>query len=113
EDRHRPLVIDIGRAARDCRLVEDDPGEAIAALGALARHGGLRRSRNATERACASSPSASPSVTAAGPRTSSERASHLSSDVRFMKSSTPTPDEKRAERAVGRTWFDPPTSSSI
>jgi hypothetical protein len=33
----------------------------------------------------------------------------LSSDVRFMKSSTPKPDEKRAERAVGKTWFDPPT----
>ena len=33
----------------------------------------------------------------------------LSSDVRFMKSRTPKPDEKRAERAVGRTWFEPPT----
>ena len=29
--------------------------------------------------------------------------------VRFMKSSTFSPDEKRAERAVGRTWFGPPT----
>ena len=30
-------------------------------------------------------------------------------EVRFMKSSTERPDEKRAERAVGSTWFEPPT----
>ena len=29
--------------------------------------------------------------------------------VRFMKSSTESPEENRAERAVGRTWFGPPT----
>ena len=29
--------------------------------------------------------------------------------VRFMKSSTERPEEKRAERAVGSTWFGPPT----
>ena len=34
---------------------------------------------------------------------------HLSIDVRFMKSSTPRPDENRAERAVGSTWLEPPT----
>ena len=34
---------------------------------------------------------------------------HLRIDVRFMKSSTPSPDEKRAERAVGSTWLEPPT----
>ena len=33
----------------------------------------------------------------------------FSTDVRFMKSSTERPDENRAERAVGRTWFEPPT----
>ena len=27
----------------------------------------------------------------------------------FMKSGTPNPEEKRAERAVGSTWFEPPT----
>ena len=32
----------------------------------------------------------------------------LASVVRFMKSSTERPEEKRAERAVGRTWFGPP-----
>ena len=30
-------------------------------------------------------------------------------EVRFMKSSTPSPEEKRAERAVGSTWFEPAT----
>ena len=33
----------------------------------------------------------------------------LSSEVRFMKSSTDRPEEKRAERAVGSTWLEPPT----
>ena len=35
--------------------------------------------------------------------------SHFRIEVRFMKSSTPRPEENRAERAVGRTWFGPPT----
>ena len=30
-------------------------------------------------------------------------------EVRFMKSSTERPEEKRAERAVGSTWFEPAT----
>ena len=30
-------------------------------------------------------------------------------EVRFTKSSTERPEEKRAERAVGSTWFEPPT----
>ena len=34
---------------------------------------------------------------------------HFRSEVRFMKSSTPRPEEKRADRAVGSTWFEPPT----
>lgn len=29
--------------------------------------------------------------------------------VRFMKSNTDSPDEKRADRAVGNTWLGPPT----
>jgi hypothetical protein len=29
--------------------------------------------------------------------------------VRFMKSSTFSPEENRADRAVGSTWFGPPT----
>jgi hypothetical protein len=33
----------------------------------------------------------------------------FSIEVRFMKSSTPRPEEKRAERAVGSTWLEPPT----
>ena len=35
--------------------------------------------------------------------------SHFRSEVRFMKSSTPRPEEKRAVRAVGSTWFEPAT----
>ena len=42
-----------------------------------------------------------------------ERASwsgpHFRIEVRLTKSSTPSPEEKRAERAVGSTWFEPPT----
>jgi len=30
-------------------------------------------------------------------------------EVRLTKSRTERPEEKRAERAVGRTWFEPPT----
>src|SRR5712672_1900615 len=71
------------------------------------RHRGLMRI--ATERACASSPSASPSAIAAGPSACNCSGPHLRIEVRFMKSSTPSPDEKRAERAVGSTWLEPPT----
>ena len=31
------------------------------------------------------------------------------SSVRFMKSSTPSPEAKRALRAVGSTWLEPAT----
>ena len=34
---------------------------------------------------------------------------HLRIEVRFMKSSTPRPEENRAERAVGSTWLEPAT----
>jgi hypothetical protein len=49
------------------------------------------------------------SVSAAGPM--ARRASGVirASVVRFMKSSTDRPEENRAERAVGSTWFGPPT----
>ena len=63
----------------------------------------------ATERAWASRPSASPSAIAAGRERGSASGPHLRIEVRFMKSSTPRPEEKRAERAVGSTWFEPAT----
>ena len=49
------------------------------------------------------------SVMAAGARAASARRSSLRIEVRFMKSSTPSPEEKRALRAVGSTWLEPAT----
>src|SRR6185312_12791831 len=67
------------------------------------QHAQFRFRRAAMERAWASSPSASASVMACGP--SFEIAASLSDSnvVRFMKSSTESPEEKRAERDVGST----------
>ena len=48
-------------------------------------------------------------VIAAGPRARNCSGPHFRIDVRFMKSSTPSPEENRAERAVGSTWLEPPT----
>ena len=56
----------------------------LQALGAGERHGGGRQA-------------------------SSARGSSCRIDVRFMKSSTPSPEEKRALRAVGSTWLEPAT----
>ena len=50
-----------------------------------------------------------PSVIAAGPNARNWSGPHFRIDVRFMKSSTPRPEENRAERAVGSTWLEPPT----
>src|SRR6266849_4524704 len=52
----------------------------------------------ATESPCASSPSACASVSAAGPIAARLAASQRTSEVRVMKSSTPSPEEKRALR---------------
>ena len=46
---------------------------------------------------------------AAGASAASALASSFRSEVRFMKSSTPSPEEKRAVRAVGSTWLEPAT----
>ena len=42
-------------------------------------------------------------TTADGPSAASDFASHLRIEVRLRKSSTPSPEEKRAEREVGNT----------
>src|SRR5690349_14219317 len=93
-DRDRPLMLDIGVAADDAMFVERNLGDALLA----ARHCQLspRLRRMAIERAWASSPSASASVIAAGPIALRLAGSQPSSEVRFMKSSTPRPEEKRA-----------------
>src|SRR5579872_4642068 len=97
EDRHRPLMLDIGLAPEHGALIERDPGD-IA-----------RQRRSATESACASSPSARASVTAAGPIAFKLASVRRMSEVRFMKSSVPSPEEKRALLPVGSTWLGPPT----
>ena len=79
-------------------------------MGALTPSSSPAPRRIATERRCASSPSARASVMAAGARLR-KRALHRACriEVRFMKSSTPSPEEKRALRAVGSTWLEPAT----
>src|SRR6201999_3610671 len=109
-DRNRALMLDVGPGTADRGFVEGHRNQARRfGLGGAAsgNHCGLKRM--ATERAWASSPSASPSAIAAGPSARNCSGPHLRIDVRFMKSSTPRPDENRAERAVGSTWFEPPT----
>src|SRR5262245_38287317 len=103
-DRDRTFMLDVGTGAADRILVQRHRHQPVgfSAEGSVGgRHRGLKRI--ATERACASSPSASPSVIAAGPSARNWSGPHLRIDVRFMKSSTPSPEEKRAERAVGST----------
>src|SRR6185312_11884555 len=102
EDGDGALMLDVGVAPDDAALVEGDLGDTLVGIShALAQRRG-RFSLIATESACASRPSARASVTAAGPIARRLSASQASSEVRFRKSSTPKPDEKRALRAVGR-----------
>ena len=107
-DRDRTLVLDVRTGAADRAFVQRDLDEAPRRT-ALVRAGHLRFSRIATDRACASRPSAWPNAMAAGPSLLSAPASRRRIEVRFMKSSTPSPEENRAERAVGSTWFEPAT----
>src|SRR5215470_6957828 len=109
-DRDRALVLDIGAGAADRALIKRHRHQPVGLAGRWSlgrRHRGLMRI--ATERAYASSTSTSPSAIAEGPSACSCSGPHLRIEVRFMKSSTPSPDEKRAERAVGSTWLEPPT----
>src|SRR5262249_37828303 len=109
EDRHRPFVLDVGVAAHHATLVEVDLDDPLHGHGGRGRQPPDRLSGSATERACASSPSASASVIAAGPIVRKASAPQLRIDVRFRKSCTPSPEENRALRAVGSTWLGPPT----
>src|SRR5947209_467554 len=102
-------MLDIRRGAADRGLVQCDLDEALGRTVRVRPFAHLRLSRIATERACASRPSACPSAIAAGPSLASASASSRRIEVRFMKSSTLKPDEKRAERAVGSTWLEPAT----
>src|SRR5271169_6147791 len=108
-NRDRALMFDIGTGTPDRFLIERHRDDAVLRIIPWRRlvHGRLRRSP--TERAWASRPSALPSVIAAGPSARSWSGPHLRIEVRFMKSSTPRPDENRADRAVGSTWWEPAT----
>src|SRR5260370_11927692 len=108
-DRDRALMLDVGPGTPDRFFVERHRDNAVLRILILRRfgHGKLRRSP--TERAWASRPSASPRIIAAGPSARNWSGPHFKIDVRFMKSSTPRPEEKRAKRAVGSTWLEPPT----
>src|SRR5215207_3781520 len=102
-DRDRALMLDVGPGTPDRFLVERHRDDAVVLVIVWWRlvHGKLRR--NPTEREWASKPSALPKVIAAGPSARNCSGPHLRIEVRFMKSSTPSPDENRAERAVGST----------
>ena len=50
-----------------------------------------------------------PSFAAEGPMAASAAGVSRAMVVRFRKSITDSPDENRAERAVGKTWFGPLT----
>ena len=85
-DRDLAFVLLVGTADADRVAVEMHRLKALFGLGT---HAALARrapwpSRIATERACAERPSASPSVTAAGPMRSRLSAEHFRIEVFFM-----------------------------
>src|SRR5256885_103907 len=77
EDRDRALVLDVRAAAHEALLVEIDARDAVAPLAHGVLAGRLLAALNliSIERACASSPSARASVTAAAPMRASARRS--------------------------------------
>ena len=110
ENRHRALVLDIGAAPDDGMLVKrnvDDAGLFASPMAALYRVAPDRGGSPARRRARAV-PRLRPARSPPGP--SAARLAGIAARpaiVRFMKSSTPRPEEKRALRAVGNTWFGP------
>src|SRR5579863_6064532 len=102
-DGDRALMLDVGARSPDRGFIERHRDEAAGLVLASLGSGHQRLSRMATERAWAWRPSASPSVMAASASARNCSGPHLRIEVRFMKSSTPSPEEKRADRAVGST----------
>ena len=120
EHRHLALVLDVGAAAPDRGLVEGDGDE--LRLGGGVELGRLehraRPSRLAVAAAEADGDRAAVGLETLGARERhgggrqglrARAASSRRIEVRFMKSSTPSPEEKRALRAVGSTWLEPAT----
>ena len=86
--RRRPALRSLMALSLAAACAEPDLDRAAVRLepfGAGERHGGRRQRRERRR----------------------DRASGC--EVRFMKSSTPRPEEKRALRAVGSTWLEPAT----
>ena len=87
EHRGRAFMVAVGKSARNRLLVELHFRQPVAVgLGLVVHVAPSRPRRSATDRAWAVRPSASPSVTAAGPSVASDRASHLRIEVRLTKS---------------------------
>ena len=109
EDRDRALVLDVGVGAADRVFVERDLDQTVrrSPLAGSRLICGLRRI--ATERACAVEAFGVAERHGGGRERAQRSARSLRMEVRFMKSSTPRPEEKRAERAVGSTWLEPAT----
>ena len=100
-DGDAPFVHLVGIDRGDGVGVERDGDDPVGLLVEdVRRERHQRLSRIEIERPCASSPSVSARVTAAGASSASEAGSQPSSEVRFMKSSTPRP-EAIAGRAGG------------
>src|SRR5690606_32001999 len=108
EDRDAPVLLDLGRGRRQRTVVDVDPAQPVRGL-AHPCPPFKTASRAETARPCADSPSDSARRTAAGPIAASASGESLAMVLRLRKSITDRPEEKRAERAVGRTWFGPLT----
>jgi hypothetical protein len=106
EDRDRALMLDVGRGAAD-RFVQLDVDQPVRVLAACPS--GLTVQPDGDGTRMGVEPFAFGKRDGGGRQRASWSAPSFSIEVRFMKSSTDRPEEKRAERAVGSTWLEPPT----
>src|SRR5690606_17503517 len=110
-DGDAPFMHLVGVDRGDGIGIERDNDQPVLAGGGLpiAHRDAQAFNRMEIDRPWPSRPSTSAMVTAGSARAASAAGVQPSSEVRFMKSRTPSPEAKRAERAVGRTWLEPPT----
>src|SRR5690606_36815781 len=104
-----PLMHLVGIGRGDGGRIERHRHDAVGLREGPLRHFRYPLSRIDTERPWAWRRSVSANVTAAPASSARAEGVQPRIEVRFTKSSTTSPEEKRAERAVGRTWFEPPT----
>ena len=109
EQRDRALVLDLGRAARDRLLVEHDVDDAPRLVGSAPASACAAVQPDRDRAAVRAQPLGLGQRQAAGPRAASDCGVQATSEVRFRKSETPRPPEKRAAREVGSTWLVPAT----